>query len=283
MSELVLLTGISGFIAKHVALELLRQGYQVRGTVRQKAAGDAVTATLRAAGADTTGLSFIEADLTKDDGWQEAAKGCRYVQHLASPFPLKQPKEREGLIPMAVGGTARVLDAALRAGAERVVLTSSIVSMMYRAGRAGDLPLRESDWTDTDWPGANPYAISKTRAEQEAWRIMRAAGAETRLAVVNPGLVLGPLLDRDFGTSVNVIKLMLDGKYPAIPPINFPVVDVRDLALVHVRAMTLAEAGGRRLLSAGGRSPCRKWGASSARHWAPKPAGCRRSRCRPWR
>lgn len=250
-TDQVLVTGISGFIAKHVALELLRQGYAVRGTVRKPEAETQVRETLARSGGDVSRLSFVRADLLKDDGWREAAEGCRFVQHIASPFPLKRPAEREGLVPPAVGGTRRVVSAALDTGAERVVVTSSIVAMMQGADRPARQVLNETTWSDPDWDGIAPYALSKTRAEMEAWSLARAAGKEKTLAVVNPGFVLGPALDSDIGTSLNLIRDMLRGKYPAVPRISFPIIDVRDLALLHVKAMALPDAGGRRLLGAG--------------------------------
>lgn len=251
MTDCVLVTGISGFIAKHVALELLRQGYAVRGTVRKPEAEAQVRATLARCGGDVSRLSFVRADLLKDEGWADAAEGCRFVQHVASPFPLKRPADREGLVAPAVGGTRRAVSAALAAGAERIVVTSSIVAMMHRANRPARQVLDESAWSDPRWDGIAPYALSKTRAEMEAWSLVRAVGDERRLAVVNPGFVLGPALDSDIGTSLNLIRDMLRGKYPAVPNISFPIVDVRDLAVLHVKAMALPEAGGRRLLGAG--------------------------------
>jgi nucleoside-diphosphate-sugar epimerase len=71
------------------------------------------------------------------------------------------------------------------------------------------------------------------------------------LAVVNPGFVLGPAPDTDPATSLDLVKMLLTGAYPAMPPISFPCVDVRDVAALHVAAMTNADAGGRRLIAAG--------------------------------
>ena len=81
MINKVLLTGISGWIAKHTAIELLNAGYEVLGTIRNKNLVDQKTFI------STEKLSFVELDLLKDDGWNEAAKGCRYIFHVASPFP----------------------------------------------------------------------------------------------------------------------------------------------------------------------------------------------------
>lgn len=251
MNDQVLITGISGFIAKHIAKSLLQAGYRVRGTVRSLASGEAVRATLRASGCDDTRLTLVEADLEDDKPWRSAAAGCRFVLHVASPFPMQQPRDREALVPAARAGTIRVLDAALDAGAERAVMTSSMVAMMYRAGRARTITVREGDWTDPDWPLLSAYIVSKTRAERAAWEHMLSRGARNKLTVVNPGFVLGPALDNQIGTSLRVIALILKGTYPAVPASEYPVVDVRDLADLHVRALTVEPAAGRRLIAAG--------------------------------
>jgi dihydroflavonol-4-reductase len=247
MSDLVLVTGISGFIAKHVALQLLAGGYSVRGTVRSRAKQDGVRETLARQGADVSRLSFVEADLVSDAGWAEAAAGCRFAQHIASPFPIKAPRSREALVPEARDGALRVVRAARAAGVERIVMTSSMVAMMYRANRPKVLKVSESDWTDPDWGPATPYIISKTRAERAVRDDMASAGATDRLVTIHPGFVLGPGLDRDAGASLEVIKLFMTGAYPAVPPVHFPVVDVRDIAALQVAALT-KPVGGRRLI-----------------------------------
>ncbi|ESQ88956.1 epimerase [Asticcacaulis sp. AC460] len=247
MTDRVLVTGISGFIAKHVAYELLVRGFKVRGTVRSPDKADAVHATLAAAGAPVERLEFVKADLTSDDGWQEAAADCRYVQHMAAPFPLQQPKGREDLVPAARDGVLRVLKAAGQA--ERVVLTSSIVTMLYPTDWRGKRLIKPEDWTDPEWRPATPYAVAKTRAERAAWDYMSSIGRKDRLVAINPGLVVGPPLDADISTSLEAVALLLRGAYPAVPPVSFVLVDVRDVAAVHVAAMT-APVGGQRLLVA---------------------------------
>ena len=78
MTEKVLLTGISGWIAKHTAIELLNSGFEVLGTVRNSNLIEQTKETLSKY-ASIDKLSFVELDLLKDDGWYEAAKGCRYI------------------------------------------------------------------------------------------------------------------------------------------------------------------------------------------------------------
>lgn len=250
MADTVLVTGVGGFIGKHVAHELLKAGYAVRGTVRSEEKAAQVHAALKQTGCDTRKLSFVLADLTVEEGWDEAVAGCRYVQHVASPFPAEQPADREALVPVAREGALRVLSAASAANVEHVVMTSSIAAMMYKADRPSHYVFGETSWTDPEWPKASPYVVSKTRAEMSAWEFMREKGIEDRFTVINPGFVLGPALDAEIGTSLGVVAMMLKRKYPALPPVAFPTVDVRDVARLHVKALEVEGARGRRLLAA---------------------------------
>ncbi|MBA4339897.1 MAG: epimerase [Hyphomonas sp.] len=246
----VLVTGASGFIAKHVVLAALAEGHTVRGTVRTVRKADILKTTLAAEGADVSRLSLVEADLTADAGWADAMSSVDAVLHVASPFPISQPKGREDLVPAARGGALRVVKAALDADIKRIVLTSSMVAMMYRAGLSGDVTFREDSWSDPEWAPATPYIISKTRAERAVWDLAKERGATDAIVAINPGFVLGPALDAEIGASLEVIKLFMTGAYPAVPPVHFPVVDVRDLAALHIKALT-APVGGRRLIGSG--------------------------------
>ncbi|GJL91405.1 NAD-dependent epimerase/dehydratase family protein [Hyphococcus sp.] len=247
MTEKILVTGVSGFIAKHVALLLLQRGYEVRGTIRTLNKAIQVKKSLEESGANVSKLSFVAADLLSDEGWDEAAKGCNGVLHLASPLPTSQPRDRHALTPAARDGALRVIKAAQKA--DRIIMTSSIAAMMYRANRPPIMQVKEVDWTDIDWPPLSPYVVSKTAAETEAWDMAIGGGFKHRLTTINPSLVLGPPLDDDIGASLDLVRLFLKGAYPAVPPASFPIVDVRDVAEAHVRALETPETGGRRLIA----------------------------------
>ena len=241
---IVVVTGIGGFISRHLAAQALQQGYDVRGTVRDPArTGDIEAAIRSAAGPDGT-LSFFRADLLKDAGWDEVMQGADFLLHAASPFPPTVPKDENELIRPAREGALRALTAAHKAGVKRVVLTSSIAATNYGKGHA---PFTEADWTDPDGPLASPYYKSKTLAEKAAW----AYAAETGLAlsVVNPALVFGPILGKETGTSVGLIRDMLSGSLPALPDYGMAIVDVRDVADLHLRAMTDPAAVGERFIA----------------------------------
>ena len=111
--ELVLVTGGSGFVGVHCILALLNAGYRVRTTVRSGKREADVLAMLKIGGIDAgDALSFAYADLMADAGWPEAVAGCRYVLHVASPFPPDVPKHEDELIIPAREGALRVLRAA---------------------------------------------------------------------------------------------------------------------------------------------------------------------------
>jgi len=246
MPDRVLLTGVSGFLGGHVAKALLDAGYQVRGSVRDLAKAGKVRDTLGKAGADLSRLEFVALDLMKDDGWSAAAEGCRFVAHTASPFVIRMPDDKMELIRPATEGTERALNAALKAGVERIALTSSMAAIAYGHDRNRTTPFTAADWTDLEGRGCNAYVESKTRAERRAWEIVKAAGREADLAVVNPSGIFGPLLDEDPGTSALLVKRLLDGSLPAAPRLSFAIIDVRDVAAAHVAALTAKSAGGRR-------------------------------------
>jgi dihydroflavonol-4-reductase len=205
-----------------------------------------VRETLAAAGTDVSRLDFVALDLLSDAGWDEAMTGVRYLQHTASPFVLKMPKDRDELIGPAVAGTERALNAALRAGVERVVLTSSMAAIVYGHDRDRGPDFSAADWTRLDGRPVNAYIESKTRAERRAWEIMDGAGRHDDLATINPCAIFGPLLDDDPGTSATLVKRLLDGSLPAVPRLSLAFVDVRDVAAAHLAAMTDPRAGARR-------------------------------------
>src|SRR4030095_12170345 len=100
----VLVTGGSGFVGSHCILQLLAAGYRVRTTVRSLAREEDVRALLTEGGGDTgVHVTFSAADRDRDAGWSDAVVGCKYVLHVASPFPPGIPKNEDELIVPARG------------------------------------------------------------------------------------------------------------------------------------------------------------------------------------
>ncbi|WP_432240084.1 SDR family oxidoreductase [Herbaspirillum robiniae] len=250
--QLVLVTGGTGFIAQHCMIALLQAGYRVRTTVRDLAREEEVRNHLRTGGVEAGDrLAFVAADLSADAGWREAAAGCRYVMHGASPTPSGAQVREEDWIGPAVDGNLRVLRAARDAGVKRVVLTSAFGAIC--AGHtAMPRPFNETDWSDLNGNVA-PYQKSKTLSERAAWEFIAREGRGMELSAINPVAVLGPVLGPDFSHSIRLVKYMLDGQ-PGCLKINSGFVDVRDVADLHLRAMTDPAAAGERFLAIAGES-----------------------------
>lgn len=246
--QTVLVTGGSGYIGGWCVIGLLQQGYKVRVTVRDLAREAGIRAALGTEVDPGDRLSFHAANLTSDAGWDEAVAGCDYVLHVASPLGVPPPKDPNDLIVPARDGALRAINAAIKAGVKRVVMTSSVAASSPPAG-SPSATSDETVWTNSDDVRHGAYPRSKTIAERAAWARIEAAGGATTLATVLPALVLGPVFGSDFSDSVQIVQRLLSGKVPGLPRLGFCIVDVRDVADLHIRAMTDPAAAGQRFIA----------------------------------
>ena len=249
MKKKVLLTGISGYIGNHCAVELLKNGYSVRGSVRSLLKKEKVIESISKEIDPKDNLEFCELDLLKDKGWDRAMEGCEFVLHVASPFIMIEPKDENEYIKPAVDGTLRALEAAKKAGVKRVVLTSSMVSMLENADRSIDIDY--NSWTNVKAKNISAYAKSKTLAERSAWDFIKKQNKENplQLSVVNPGPVFGPTLSGNLeGASMGMFRNMILGKMPMVPKSSINMSDVRDVAKIHVLALENKNANGKRFI-----------------------------------
>lgn len=245
---------MSGYIGAHVAKQLLEAGHKVRGTVRSLENEAKVAPLKNLAPNSKFPLELVAADLTKDDGWDKAVEGCSGVMHVASPFPDVTTKNisEEELLGPAKEGTLRVLRAvaATKGAVKRVVLTSSFAAVFGEANPEPSKKYNEEDWTDTESTTIDSYTKSKVVAEKAAWDYLKELPDDEKfeLAVINPTLVMGPPLmeSHKASTSVSIMNSIVNKTYPALPRVQFPICDVRDVAKAHVKAMTLPEASNNR-------------------------------------
>ncbi len=246
---LVLVTGGSGFVALHAIQQLLDGDYAVRTTVRSLNRKEEVLAALKNAGlTNFNKLTFVETDLSADQGWDEAMKDVNDVLHIASPIFLRLPKNEDEMIRPAVDGTLRVLKAAREAGVKRVVMTSNFGAVGYSHKDPTQL-ITEESWTDPNEKGLSAYNKSKIFAERAAWDFINKEGGDLELTVINPTAILGPSFSEKLSSGFELLKNMLDGTMKAIPNIELAIVDVRDLVDLHIRAMESPAAKGQRFLA----------------------------------
>jgi nucleoside-diphosphate-sugar epimerase len=250
----VLVTGATGYIAKHLVLQLLNAGYAVVGSTRSLARAAELQEAVAPHLDDPTALErlrVVALDLTGDEGWDAAMQGVDVLMHTASPFPMTQPKNEDDVIRPAVDGALRAVKAARAAGITRVIMTSSAVAIFTGDLPAGKSVYDETDWSDPDSHAATPYAKSKTLAERAVWDWQASEAPEMQITMINPVFVQGAPLDSHFGTSIQVIERLLKGKDPMQPRLGMPCVDVRDIALMHIRAMERDDSIGKRFVGAG--------------------------------
>ena len=249
MNKKVLLTGISGYIGNHCAVELLKNGYSVRGSVRNLSKKEAVIEAINKQIDPKDNLEFCELDLLEDKGWDKAMEGCEFVLHVASPYVMIEPRDENEYIKPAVEGTMRALKAAKNSGVKRVVLTSSMVSMLENADKS--INIDYNSWTNVKAKNISAYAKSKTLAERSAWDFINNQNEENpmQLSVVNPGPVFGPTLSYNLeGASMGMFKNMILGKMPMVPKSAINMSDVRDVAKIHVLALENKNANGKRFI-----------------------------------
>ena len=247
-SKPILVTGASGFVALHTIIQLLQQGYNVRATLRTLSREAEVREAISKHVEIKDSLEIVRADLMHDSGWDKIVQGCESVLHVASPFPLLEPKHEDELIVPAVQGTQRVLRAAHDANIKRVVIVSSVAAVS--SGHNGEnRTFDESDWSVIE-NNIGAYAKSKTLAERAAWDFINGAENTNKMEMVsiNPPLILGPLPNKDLATSAVMISTLMLGQVPGVARIKVGIVDVRDVASALVLAMTTPEAAGNRFI-----------------------------------
>lgn len=249
MSENVLVTGGTGFVGAQIILQLLQKGYNVKTTLRSISSKNKVMDTLKSNGITSfDNLAFFEADLSKDDNWDEAMKGCDYVLSVASPVFFTMPKDENEVIRPAVDGIVRVLKAARNASVKRVVMTSNFGAVGF-SNKNLNTVTTEADWTDSNEKGLSSYEKSKLLAERAAWDFIKQEGGHLEFATINPVAILGPSLSAHISGSFGILEHLLDGSMKAIPNIPLNIVDVRDVADLHIRAMTNPNANGQRFIA----------------------------------
>ncbi len=242
----VLVTGASGYVALHCILELLNNGFEVKGSLRDLNREDEVRKSL-GIGFNNNNLEFCKLNLLDDEGWVDASSDCDYLFHIASPCFVEEPKNENELITPALEGTLRALNAASKSNLKKVVLTSSMGAIAYGHNKSF---CDTSDWTDTS-KDVGAYIKSKTIAEKAAWDFIdKLTDNSFPMTTINPGMIFGPLLSNDIeGISASLIVKMITGKFPALPDIYFTVVDVRDVAKLHVQSLTNNKSDYKRIIA----------------------------------
>ncbi|KAL8547587.1 hypothetical protein ACS0TY_007059 [Phlomoides rotata] len=245
--KIVCVTGASGFLASCLVKLLLERGYTVKATVRNLSDPMKVV-HLKAFDGAKDRLVLFEADLLEDGSFDSAINGCDGVFHTASPVVFDPADPQAEVIEPALRGTLNVLKSCSKASSvRRVVLTSSITAVLCNRNTRGPGVVVDETWFSNKvyceesklW-----YPLSKIMAEEAAWKFAEEIGID--LVVMNPGLVVGPLLQPTLNSTAEFFMDIIKGKevsYSAI--LTYEIVDNRDVAYAHILGFENPSAKGR--------------------------------------
>lgn len=243
----ILVTGGTGFLGLQIILQALQKGYDVRTTVRKDSGIKRIKTVLQANGVkNLENLSFIKADLSSDDNWDQAMTDRDVVLSVASPVFFDQPRDEMAAIKPALDGTLRILKAAQSKGIKRVIMTSNFGAVGF-SKKSG--VTTEKDWTDPNEKGLSLYEKSKLLAEQAAWKYVEQPDVDVKLTTINPAAIFGPSLDQHVSGSFDLLKNILAGSNKRIPNLPLNVVNARDVAAIHLLALEHPEAAGQRFIA----------------------------------
>lgn len=239
--DLVLVTGITGYMATWIARDLLEQGYRVRGTYRSEGNLPFIKNLL-------PGIELVRADLNGDDGWGEALEDVKFLFHVASPQAVATESNRTDT---AINGIDNIFKFALASPAlEKIVLTSSEAAVAY--GKQNKNIYTENDWTNDQAKGLDDYMKSKTLEERRAWKLVNDAQTNPKhipMTTINPSFVVGPSLVPWARYSAKQVEQLLNIPF-SLPMLGYAV-DVRDVAQMQIALMNNPQANGTRNLALG--------------------------------
>ncbi|MDC3166435.1 NAD-dependent epimerase/dehydratase family protein [Candidatus Marinimicrobia bacterium] len=247
----ILVTGGTSYIGKHVIAQLIEKNYSVRTTIRDKEKSDEIKSDIeKHLGKDIT-LDIHTADLLKDDGWDEAIKGCDAIIHVAGPFPIGYDGGEKELTGPHQDGALRVFRLAKDNSINRIILTSSVVSIWMDSTIEDTVRyIDETNWSDLNDDNLDAYTKGKALKEKAAWDFV-AEHDSIKLTTILPSVVLGPGIGKPVRRgSMELFMMLINKEMPVAPPLKVGMVDVRDVAKMHIAALENDESIGKRVILA---------------------------------
>ncbi|SNX86144.1 uncharacterized protein MEPE_04853 [Melanopsichium pennsylvanicum] len=272
--SLYLVTGANGFIASALTEALVERGEHVRATVRRASAGSDVVASIGSDAKGTLEIAIVP-DISAEGAFKRALQGVTHVFHMASPIPgAGKTDARADFLDPALAGTLSLLkDAKLTSSVRKVVLTSSVASILSRGRDNTGGTFTEDDWNPVTYNQAvalgellhyaQPehymqvvmaiYAASKKVAEKASWDFVKEHKPNYVLTAVHPALVVGKTAFSQGLAGSNAMFWNVLNTRPLLPEsTRASYVDLEDVVQGHIQAMDRQEANGKRFLLVGG-------------------------------
>ena len=245
----ILVTGGTSYIGKHVIAQLIEKSYSVRTTVRDKAKVEEIKSDIGKHLNKQISLDVHIADLLKDDGWENALKGCDAIIHVAGPFPMSYEGGEKELTGPHQDGAMRVFRFAKDLGINRIVLTSSVASIWNDSTVEDTVRyIDETAWSNLNDDNLDAYTKGKALKEKAAWNFV-AENDSIKLTTILPSVVLGPGIGSPVRRgSMEYMLMLINKEMPVAPPLKHGIVDVRDVAKMHIAALENDESIGKRVI-----------------------------------
>jgi dihydroflavonol-4-reductase len=226
----VFLTGSTGFVGSHVARAYAAQNAELRLLTRK-------TSNLSALEGITA--ETVVGDLRQPESLRSAIRGCDALVHVAADYRL-WVRDPEEMYAANVDGTRELLRIAREEGVAKVVYTSSVATMGFKAD--GTIVNEDTPVSLADMIGH--YKRSKFLGEQEA---IKAAQSGQHVMILNPTTPIGPSDAKPTPTG-RIIVDFLNKKFPAYVDTGLNLVDVTEVARMHVAALDCGTPGERYIL-----------------------------------
>lgn len=227
----ILVTGASGFVGSAVARRLVDMGHHVRALVRN---------TSRLDNVKDISVEIVKGDLRDRESLSRALSGCDVLFHVAADYRLWVP-DPESMYDINVKGTENIMHAALEAGVDKVVYTSSVATL----GLCSDGTPAHEDYPVSFDDMVGHYKKSKFLAEQTVSEMVRSKGLPA--VIVNPSTPVGPWDIKPTPTGRMVVEAA-SGKMPVCVDTGLNFVHVDDVAEGHLLAMERGSLGERYIL-----------------------------------
>jgi dihydroflavonol-4-reductase len=226
-----LLTGGTGFVGSAVLRELIRAGHGVRALVRSESDRRNL---------DGLPVELVAGDLTDHSSLERAVKGCAILFHIAADYRLWVP-DPERMHAVNVGGTGNLMRAALSAGVQRIVYTSSVATLGCRSDGSPADEKTPSSLEDM----IGPYKKTKFQAEEAVRELVEREGLPA--VIVNPSTPVGPRDIKPTPTGQLIVDAV-SGRMPAYVDTGLNLVHVDDVARGHLLALERGRIGERYIL-----------------------------------
>jgi len=225
MADRILVTGASGFVGSAVARLAVQRGYDV---------GVLVRATSSRANLEGLDCEIVTGDMRDTASMERALKGVRFLLHVAADYRL-WARDPEEIVRNNVEGTRATMEAALAAGVERIVYTSSVATLKPLNRCAADETSRHDEQS-----AIGAYKLSKLLAERLVEKMVAERGLPA--IIVNPSTPIGPRDIRPTPTG-RIIVEAATGRMPAFVDTGLNLVHVEDVALGHFLALDKGRVG----------------------------------------